>query len=118
MTDDNVTKLPIKFRKHPGDDEPMLKVVHSFANSCNHRSTYIDGKHHHATYLIREGETEVECSLCGTRLDPMWVLRILATEETVWTKYRERYQEEMKRLNERSRTKCQHCGEMTRISGS
>jgi hypothetical protein len=46
----------------------------------------------------------------------MFVLKILATEETQWSRARERYMDEMQRLRERSRTKCWHCGKMTEIS--
>jgi hypothetical protein len=41
---------------------------------------------------------------------------MLAGEETKWHESFKRYQAEMRRLSERSRTKCQHCGQMTRIS--
>ena len=68
------------------------------------------------TYAIRKGETEVECSNCATKLDPMWVLTQIAHKESHWNRSRERYQEEMQRLNERSRTKCQNCGHITKIS--
>lgn len=120
--DDNITKLPVGFKTPPSADGPMLKVVHSFdPGGCNHRWVFradpATGRTHrfNAQYLIREGDTEVECSLCNTRLDPMFVLRILAIEENQWQETRKHYQEEMARLNERSRTKCQHCGQMTRI---
>jgi hypothetical protein len=116
MTDDsNVTPIPIKFKEKPGGDEPMLKLM-AWDKKCNHRFQTIDGRMVRAAYQIREGETEVECTLCKTRLDPMFVLRLLATEETTWLRSRDRYIEEMKRLSERSRTKCQHCGRMTEIS--
>ncbi len=46
----------------------------------------------------------------------MFVLRRLASEETSWKRHREVYIDEMKRLKERSRTKCYHCGKMTEIS--
>ena len=48
----------------------------------------------------------------------MFVLESLMHQESRWMRTREAYQEEMKRLDERSRTKCQHCGQMTRISRS
>ena len=111
----NVTPIPIKFKAPPCDDAPMLKVV-SWDGKCNHRYAMRDDRMVHASYQIREGETEVECSLCHTRLDPMFVLRILASEETQWHRARQRYIDEMKRLSERSRTKCWHCGQMTEIS--
>ncbi|ELT47398.1 hypothetical protein [Brucella intermedia] len=113
--DDKIKKLPIRFKTQPGEEAPMLKVVH-YDGKCNHRQFYKDGKMVHVTYQIREGETEVECSHCGTRLDPMFVLKILAVEENRWMETRKNYQAEMKRLNERSRTKCKHCGQMTPIS--
>ncbi|UGY13774.1 hypothetical protein HAP48_0035160 [Bradyrhizobium septentrionale] len=115
MTDDNITPLPVRFKQPPSDDEPMLKVV-SWGAGCNHRYDVRDGRTVHASYQIREGETEVECSLCKTRLDPMFVLRALASEETQWLRARQRYIDEMRRLRERSRTKCFNCGKMTEIS--
>jgi predicted nucleic acid-binding Zn ribbon protein len=106
--DDKVKRLPVRFKKPVVEEGRTLQVVHYEHDKCRH-----DLK---VTYLIREGETEVECSGCGTKLDPMWVLRKLAAHDSQYYRARERYQEEMKRLNERSRTKCEHCGHMTRIS--
>lgn len=114
--DDKITKLPIKFKEPPSADGPTLKVVRY--EGCNHRWVFNNGRQKNAQYIIREGETEVECGLCKTKLDPMFVLKILAHEETSWGETRKRYQEEMKRLNERKLTKCQHCAKMTRISRS
>lgn len=116
IDDEKVKKLPIKFKTPPGADEPMLKVVHYEHGACDHKHTWQNGRMKSVSYLIRNGETEVECSGCGTKLDPMFVLRILASEETKWHHNRENYQDAMKRLSERERTKCDHCGKLTRIS--
>jgi len=117
MSDDNITKLPIKFKAPPSDDGPMLKIVDRYdRGSCNHSYQFINGRTVNAKYLIREGEMEVECSLCDTKLDPMFVLRRLAHEETQWERSRKTYHEEMARLKERKATKCEHCSKMTRIS--
>ncbi|HMF66121.1 MAG TPA: hypothetical protein VK602_00755 [Phyllobacterium sp.] len=114
MTDDKITTLPIAF-KSPQPEEKMLKVVRG--SGCDHRWTWKDGTMRCVTYVLsNEGETEVECGACGTRLDPMFVLRRLAHEETKWHDTRQRYNDEMKRLDERTRTKCDNCGKMTRIS--
>ena len=59
----NVTPIPIKFKAPPCDDAPMLKVV-NWDGKCNHRYAMRDDRMVHASYQIREGETEVECSLC------------------------------------------------------
>lgn len=117
MSDDKITKLPINFKAPPTDDGPMLRLIDRFdTEKCNHSFTYSGAKRINAVYSIREGETEVECSLCETKLDPMFVLRKLAHEETRWHEARSGYQAEMVRLNERKATKCEHCSRMTRIS--
>jgi hypothetical protein len=67
-------------------------------------------------YLVDEALAEVECGKCGAKLNPMWVLVRLANEDRRLNESQRRYQEEMARLNERERTKCEHCGQMTRIS--
>lgn len=113
--DSNVTKLPVNFKVPPTGEGPMLKIV-SGAGACNHSFSLVRGKIINAQYLIREGETEVECSLCETKLDPMFVLRKLAHEETKWQQARITYITEMARLNERKATKCEHCSKMTRVS--
>lgn len=117
IDEDNVKPIGVKFKAPPGDDAPMLKVIDTWGrDGCNHRYWWQDGRMHNVTYYLRDGETEVECSACNARLDPMFVLKILANEETQWSRNRERYIEEMRRLKERSRTKCLHCGNMTEIS--
>lgn len=114
--DDNIVELKIKARSET--EEPMLKVVGGLGDkSCDHRSYWDGARFVDVTYRIREGETEVECGRCGTRIDPMFVLKQLASKESGWFRARERYQDEMRRLSERSKTKCDHCGRMTRISG-
>lgn len=119
MTDDNITKLPVTFKHPPSDDGPMLQIVETRFGSppaCNHSTMYANGRMVSAKYLIRDGETEVECSLCETKLEPMWVLRKLAHEETKFHRAHEAFVKESERLKERTSTKCNHCGKMTRIS--
>jgi hypothetical protein len=117
--DDNIKKLPVKFKKPPGDEPPFLSIVNRWGDKdgCDHRSYYVEGRGFvNVTYQIREGETEIECGRCHTRVDPMFVLKIMASEETSWSLQRARYIDEMKRLRERSRTKCMKCGYLTEIS--
>jgi len=116
VTDENNVKpIGVRFKQPPGEATVMLEVVDKYSE-CNHRRFWTGSDFQSVTYHLREGETEVECGFCHTRLDPMFVLKIMATEETQWSRNRERYIEEMKRLSERSRTKCFHCGHMTEIS--
>lgn len=118
MGDDKIKPIPVKFKAPPAEDRPMLQVVETswIREECNHAYRWASGRHEEATYLIRDGETEVECGFCGTRLNPMFVLMRLAREETQWQRTRKAYQDEMARLNDRKRTKCESCGAMTRIS--
>lgn len=111
--DDKISKLPVRFKQPPGEEGRTLKVVSRWEdNKCDHVSSWRQS----ITYLVRKGETEVECSGCGTRLDPMFVLSLMANAESDWLRTRQIHIEESKRLAERSRTKCDHCGQMTRIS--
>lgn len=121
MTDDsdNVRRLPVRHKRPPGADAPILEVVDNFGlgPECDHRWTWRDGSMAHVTYSVRPGHTEVECGECRTKLDPMWVLIQLAGKESEWARRRAAAAEEFKRLRERKRTKCDNCGAMTRISG-
>lgn len=116
--DEKITRLPVRYKRPPEDEGRVLKVIDNRfdKDQCDHRSRWQNGHIVGVTYQIREGETEVECGACGTRLDPMWVLRMLAYKETEFENKRKIAREEMARLHERSRTKCQHCEKMTKIS--
>lgn len=102
--ENNVAVLPVKFKEPPGEDAPFFVVEHM--GKCSHFGPFI----------VNDKEDAVTCKQCGERLNPMYVLKRLAHEETRWHQARVAYQDEMQRLKERSRTKCDHCGEMTRIS--
>ncbi|MDB6119308.1 MAG: hypothetical protein JWO08_3089 [Verrucomicrobiaceae bacterium] len=100
-----VVQLGVKYKK-PVPEDRFLVVEH--AGCC----------HFNGPYLIDAKNADVTCGQCKAKLNPMFVLEQLAHQETRWHEHFKRYQEEMSRLKERSRTKCQHCGEMTRISRS
>jgi hypothetical protein len=75
-------------------------------------------KHLRASFVVDVKAGKCFCSDCRGEVSPMFVLERLMHEESTWNRTREAYQDEMKRLRDRSRTKCQHCGHLTRISGS
>jgi hypothetical protein len=115
--DDKISRLPVRFKEPANEAGRTLKIVDNrfSRDECDH--VYQKGRGmNRVTYLIRKGEMEVECGGCGARLDPMFVLTLMANAETDWLRTRELYIEEMKRLNERKATKCERCGYMTRIS--
>lgn len=104
--DNNVTPLGVRFKKAEEDRVLLLGwEVHSPAEKC-----------FHSRFIIDPELEQVECAKCHERLNPMWVLQHLATTDIQFRESRKRYMEEMRRIDERSRTKCEHCGQMTRIS--
>lgn len=116
MSDDKIVDIPVKF-KNQDPNAPILKVVDKYGGKgCNHRIVYQDGKRIPITYVIDQKTGTVECSHCSEKLSPIWVLEQLCHEESIWRQRAERYHDEMKRLRNRQRTKCENCGHMTRIS--
>jgi len=101
----DVIQLNAPFKK-PVPKERFLVVDHM---ACSH---------HNGPYIIDDTLAEVTCGQCKAKLNPMFVLKQLAHQETRWHTHFKQYQGEMKRLSERSKTKCQHCKQMTRISHS
>lgn len=108
----NISKLPVRFKT----PQPPERVLVAPAFQVEKRKCYhmpeIDG----TTFIVDESLATVECSACHERLDPMWVLGRLTKRDAKFAESHVRYNEEMKRLSERSKTKCDHCGKMTRIS--
>lgn len=77
---------------------------------------YSKCQHYDGPFEVDEHGGKCKCLKCGDEVTPIFVLMRLMNKESNWMRTRAGYQEEMKRLNERSRTKCQHCGQLTRIS--
>lgn len=96
----------------PIDTKPKLAKVISLtvvrkrhiAGSCQHNSTLVD-----------EELNTVECADCGALLNPMAILARMARQETNWANEHSRLLDLYKKLEHRTRCKCQHCGQMTRI---
>ena len=100
----DVLKLPVKRTEPPGDR--MLQPV-PYVGRCTHWNT---------AFEVDTAAGDCKCLGCGERVTAIFVLEKLMQQESRWMRTREAYQDEMKRLSDRERTKCQHCGHMTRIS--
>lgn len=100
----DVLKLPVK-RNEPPDGSLML-VPPPF-EKC---------RHFNGPFEVDEDAGDCKCLKCGEKVTAIFVLKQLMRQESQWMRTRAAYQDEMKRLKERERTKCQHCGQMTRIS--
>lgn len=105
--DDKVTRLPIRFKDAVPPERTLV-----FPYEVGKGSVCL-----HEKFIVDKEKAEVECGGCGEKLNPMWVLVQLCGRDRRFHEGHRRYHEEMKRLSERSRTKCHHCGQMTRISG-
>ena len=87
------------------EDEAMLNIDYShLAKKCHHK------------YVINPEANTVYCPKCDKELNPVAVLVDLAKKESRYMQHAYTYKNEMMRLEKRSKTKCQHCGKMTRIS--
>lgn len=102
--DGNVVRFTGKQRPDL-EEGPMLRPV-------EHRKC----THHFASYEVDVDAGKCKCLNCGSEVTPFFVLAQLMREESKWWRARATYDDQMKRLEERSRTKCMRCGEMTRIS--
>lgn len=83
-----------------------MQLLQPYEKKCDHRDKGV---------VVDEALLDVTCRGCGSKLDPVWVLARLAEHESQWRRSREAYMDEAKRAKERRSTKCQHCGQMTRI---
>lgn len=70
--------------------------------------------HRHVTIYTRE--TEVLCSDCGVRVNAVDYLSLIVSEWAQFERAQEDYEEAKHEYEDRSRTKCEHCGKMTDIS--
>lgn len=101
----NIAQLPVAYKK-PLEGERFLAPVP--VGKCSHWGPFeIDIK----------GD-KCKCLKCGEKVGAMHVLELLMNQESRWMQTRAQYQDEMKRLAERSKTKCRKCGQMTEISHS
>lgn len=104
---DNVTSIGIEYNET--DNSRELTLINNFdfqGRGCGH------GYHH---FLIDPSCDFVSCKNCDKTFNPIWVLTKLAEREGVFVANQKKAKEEMKRLDGRKRTKCQHCKKMTEI---
>lgn len=69
----------------------------------------------HINVLVDEDLAFIECSECGEKLDPIKYLAGLAKEERSIEYNINSLQKQEAKIKNRLRTKCNHCGKMTRI---
>jgi len=107
LDDDKIKILPVKFSKPAPDERTLLHPHEVQSSKCMHYPGH---------FIIDASLAEVTCADCKEKLNPMWVLQQLAGRDRRFAEAHETYAKQMKRLSERERTKCDHCGKLTRIS--
>jgi len=106
---DNVRPLGVKFRERTSDDRVLVEPREvPGPPACSHLM---------ATYIVSEADAEVTCGRCNGKVNPMWVLAQLARDDRRMHETQAAAKRASERRAERVRTKCDHCGRMTRIRG-
>ena len=95
------------------------KRVYEMTLINNSRRYRTESCPHKGPFTVDRKLGTVECGDCGALLNPIYVLEVLAAKETYWNLRRrdlEKYLGEINaELEQRTRTKCTHCGNMTAI---
>ena len=102
--DSNVAPLGITPKP---TDKRGLRVIRYTPGGCSHTGV---------TYIVDEKLAEVQCGECGAKLEPVWVLRQLCEKESKWHRNRDDYLAIKAEVQGRTRTRCQHCDQMTAIN--
>lgn len=97
---DNITRLP---RRKKGEPMGPVDVVLNYGG-CQH-----------AHVQVCEKEAEVTCGDCGKKLNPIWVLMRIATDDRVLTDRWARMRADIRLMGERTRVKCRHCKQFTPV---
>lgn len=106
LDDNSVSFIELKAKKdaEPADDGHSVKLDVARIKPCRHWSILVD-----------EELFEVECKDCQQKLNPIWVLRRFAMEESRMKQRRIALIEERKRWAAQSKTKCRKCGKFTEL---
>ena len=70
----------------------------------------------HNKFIVDPQLGYVECGICGEHLNPMWVVGQYANGEHRLFKQFERLKRLAEETKGKTRCKCEHCGEMTKIA--
>jgi len=92
--------------KPNSDNIVLLSVARKYFKGvqCEHKKIVVD-----------PDLQDVECESCGEKLNPIAILMRFALEESRWTTENINRRELLKKMEEKKRCKCQHCGRMTGI---
>ena len=93
MSKDKIPELPVKNKKN---EAGKLFLTKPPAGKCGH---------YNSGFTIDVNAGKCFCNDCKEEVSPMFVLERLMHQESRWMQSREQYQDEMKRLSRRSKTR-------------
>lgn len=70
---------------------------------------------HVGPYLIDASGASITCDACKQELNPYWVLEEMARAEHRYKRLIEEYKRQRALVEDRTKTKCDHCKKMTKI---
>jgi len=85
----------------------MDKVIHA-------RSAF-ERKCKHTKFIVDESLNEVECGICGEKLNPIWVISQMANKEHRALIRLDEINKIADKALAKTKCKCQHCHKMTDI---
>jgi hypothetical protein len=108
MSDKTFTLIENDSNGNSTEKTISVKKGSSFSCGCKHNNVIVDVD----LWFI-------ECADCGERLDPIqYLVSISQTQDQNEYRYKRLWEEYQKVLGElNKKTKCEHCGKMTRIGG-
>jgi hypothetical protein len=114
--DDDEADISNIVQLNPQESGPRTYETTIIANSRRYSPQTCE---HKGPFIVDRKLGSVECRDCGAQLNPIYVLELLAAHETYWNmRQRElsKYLAEInKEIEDRTRTRCTHCGNMTAI---
>lgn len=109
------------------DDDKIVSIKSGKPVERVYETTLIDNSRrynqhkcpHKGPFIIDKALATVECNDCGALLNPLYVLELMAYRETYWNMRQRdlsKYLSELnKEIEDRTKTRCTHCGNMTAI---
>ena len=92
-------------------EDPSQKVVEIKRRWCDKRP----GTTNHGPYEVDDRLNIVTCKTCGVEMSPMHVLLEISRWEERMKIRCDTLRKRCEEADQRNRTKCEHCGNMTRV---
>ena len=86
-------------------DDQVIQTVTRFSGHCKHNKFLVDTRLDY-----------IKCAICGEHLNPMWVVSQYADDEHRLCKHLKRLERLIEETKHKTKCKCEHCGEMTKIA--